>query len=68
MADWNDNLRQAAQRAADLAKAYIRKDGPSDKPYCVYGDSGRSMGCYPSRKQAEERLAQVEMFKHMKEA
>ena len=49
----------------DLLKevSYIKKVG-SD--WCVFGDSGRRMGCYSSRKRAEERLAQVEMFKHIK--
>lgn len=41
---------------------YIRQDGPSDKPYCVYGESGRNMGCYPTRGEAEDRLEQIERF------
>lgn len=28
--------------------------------------TGRSFGTYPSRKQAEKRLRQIEMFKHMR--
>jgi len=46
-------------------KSYIRK---KDGEYCVYSEKGRSFGCYPSRKKAEERLRQIEMFKHMKSA
>ncbi len=28
--------------------------------------NGRSFGAYPTREQAEKRLRQIEMFKHMK--
>ena len=34
--------------------------------WCVMSESGGSLGCYGSRKEAQDRLAQVEMFKHMK--
>jgi len=34
--------------------------------YCVIAESGRSMGCYSTKPEAEKRLDQVEMFKHMK--
>jgi hypothetical protein len=43
--------------------SYIKKVGSE---WCVFGESGRKMGCYSSKKAAEKRLAQVEMFKHMK--
>jgi hypothetical protein len=29
-------------------------------------DKRRNMGTYPSRKKAEERLKQIEIFKHIK--
>lgn len=31
--------------------------------YCVKSDSGKSLGCYPTREEAEKRLGQVEFFK-----
>jgi hypothetical protein len=34
--------------------------------YRVVADSGRNMGTYPTLKQAQKRLKQIEMFKHMK--
>jgi len=42
----------------------IQKEG--DK-WCVIADSGKKMGCYPSKEEAEERLKEIEMFKHMEE-
>lgn len=66
--DWNQKLQRAVERAIEITTAIIRKDGPKNKPYCVYSETtGRKFGCYPTRKQAEERLAQLEKFKHMKD-
>lgn len=63
MTDWDKEVL----RAMEAATAIIRKDGSKSKPYCVYSEkTGRKFGCYATRKQAEKRLAQVEMFKHMK--
>ena len=68
MTDWDKELQRATERAMEIATAVIRKDGPKSKPYCVYSEStGRKFGCYPSRKQAENRLKQIEKFKHMKD-
>jgi len=55
--EWNE------EKEASIKKAKIVEKG---NEFCVIAESGRSMGCYPSRKKAEERLQQVEMFKHMK--
>ena len=41
----------------------IRK---TSRGYEVIAESGRCMGIYSTRKEAEKRLMQVEMFKHMK--
>lgn len=41
----------------------IRKKG---NLYCVYAKSGRKMGEYRTRAEAEARLRQVEMFKAMR--
>lgn len=62
MTDWNEELRKALK----LSKAVIRKDGTKSKPFCIYSEKGKKLGCYSTRKQAEDRLAQIEMFKHMK--
>ena len=34
--------------------------------YRVLGESGRNMGTYRTKAEAEKRLRQVEMFKHMR--
>lgn len=34
--------------------------------FCVKSESGKNLGTYRSRLAAKRRLAQVEMFKHMK--
>ena len=33
--------------------------------WCVVAESGRNMGCYGTKKEAEHRLHQVEFFKHL---
>ena len=34
----------------------------SKSGFCVISETGRKLGCYPSREEAEERLDQVERF------
>jgi len=34
--------------------------------YRVVAESGQNMGTYPSKTQAEKRLRQIQMFKHMR--
>lgn len=52
-----------AEFGRESAQLTVRHEGSR---WCVYSSDGsRSFGCYPSRKQAEERLKQVEGFKHM---
>jgi len=66
--NWNEEVQRAAERAMEVATAVIRKDGPKSKPWCVYSEkTGRKFGCYPTKKQAEKRLAQIEMFRRMKD-
>ncbi len=43
------------------SKAVIRK---VDNEYCVFSESGKNLGCAPSRDGAKKRLKQVEFFKH----
>jgi len=43
----------------------IKKVGK--QKYTVIAESGRKMGTYKSKKQAQKRLAQVEMFKSIVE-
>lgn len=41
----------------------IRKTKDKEE-WCVYSEKGKSLGCYPSESKAQERLRQVEFFKH----
>ncbi len=67
MKDWNKELQRATERAIEVATAVILKDGSKSKPYCVYSEkTGRKFGCYATREQAKNRLAQMEKFKHIK--
>ena len=62
--DWDKEFEKAADNIG-TTKAVIRKDGSKSKPYCIYSESGKNLGCYATRKGAEDRLKQIEMFKHM---
>jgi hypothetical protein len=67
MTDWENELKRAAERAMEATTAVIRKDGPVNKPFCVYSEkTGRKFGCYSTRDGAQKRLAQLEKFKHIK--
>lgn len=49
----------------------IRKCKPedrrsSDDVWCVYSEKGRLMGRFRTKREAEERLRQIEYFKHKK--
>lgn len=71
MTDWKNELSEAmdriTKRAMEAATAVIRKDGPTNTPYCVYSEkTGRKFGCYKTKEGAEKRLKQIEMFKHIK--
>ena len=44
-------------------KKMIKKIGSK---YVVLAESGRRMGSYKTKKEAEKRLRQIEVFKHLK--
>lgn len=61
MTDWNEEVL----KSLEVATAIIRKDGPKSTPFCIYSKkTGKKLECFPSRKQAQERLAQIEFFKN----
>lgn len=64
--DWHEELDKATENVLESSTAVIRKDGTKSKPYCIYSKSGKKLGCFETRKGAEKRLAEIEMFKHMK--
>lgn len=52
------------RRIDDLSKMVFKTIRARGDEWCVYSSDGsRSFGCYPTKAQAEERLAQIEMFK-----
>lgn len=45
------------------------KDGPADKPYCVYKKTGgESLGCHGSQRDAERQIAAILVSTHSKSA
>ena len=52
------------REASISSTAYIKKTGP--QTWRVYSEKGKNMGTYNSRKEAEDRLRQIEFFKHKK--
>jgi len=59
-------LQVAGLDESDERVSYIKKE--PGKGYCVKSKDSPdwSGGCYPSKSEAQKRLNQVEMFKHMK--
>jgi len=49
----NDERRRRVRR-----EIRVEDDGQ----FCVYSETGRAFGCYADRDEAEERLAQIELF------
>ena len=66
MGDWNHTIRDAAKKATQQARAVIRKDGSSDRPWCIYSERGKKLGCYRTKEAAQERLRQIEHWKKRK--
>ena len=64
--DWNEELDKATENVLELTTAVIRKDGTKSKPFCIYSKKGKKLGCFETFKGAEKRLAEIEMFKHIK--
>ena|GEM_PF-2577355 len=63
MGDWNQRIRDAAEKAAQHVEAVTRKDGSSDRPWCIYSETGKKLGCYRTKEAAQERLRQIEYWK-----
>lgn len=59
-----DNINEILGNALNIeqAKSVVRKVG---NEYCVFSKDGKNLGCYDAKKDADERLKQIEMFKHI---
>jgi hypothetical protein len=69
IATWNEFIQEFPD-ATDLTEfdllhedSYVRKVGSK---WCIFSEDGSNLGCKNSKKEAEDRLAEIEMFKHMK--
>jgi hypothetical protein len=55
-------------KLAFVKEAYIRKEEIGGQTYYVIkSHKGKNLGKYKSKKKAEKRLKQIEMFKHFKQ-
>jgi len=61
-----NRLKHVVKQQFDMGEkteAYVKKVGPPDKPYCVITEqTGKNMGCYKTKKEAEDRLVQIKRF------
>jgi len=60
-----DNLEEISSELDKFNKseAFVKKVGPSDRPWCVITEqTGKNMGCYPTKKEAEDRLQELHKF------
>ena len=60
----SDSKEELELKARELVEKIIKVDGK----YRVQSEKGRNMGTYDTKKEAEDRLKEVEMFKHLKES
>lgn len=59
--DWYNSLWEQME-SADEKKTASNKIAKKDGQWCVFGESGRDMGCYDTESEAKERLSQIERF------
>lgn len=63
MDDLNSISEELDKFNTQRSEAHIVKDGPSATPYCVYSKTtNRKFGCYATMKEAQDRLAQIELY------
>ncbi len=59
--DWFESLVSQMDEA-DKKDTASNKIAKKDGQWCVFGESGRDMGCYDTESEAKERLSQIERF------
>jgi len=62
------SLEEIALKVAGLERSAIVVKTPNKDEWCVKSEKNPdwSGGCYSSKEEAEKRLKEIEMFKHMK--
>lgn len=53
---WFEKIKESIFKA----KAVIRKEGSQ---YCIFSKTGKKLSCHPTKKEAEDRLREIEFFK-----
>lgn len=43
------------------SEAVVKKEGSQ---YCIFSKSGKKLECFPTKKEASDRLRQIEFFKN----
>jgi len=61
MGSIRDQFNEILEDALEKTSAVVRKQG---NRWCVFSKTGKNLGCYPTKQEAQERLRQVEFFKH----
>jgi hypothetical protein len=64
---WEYDLKRRASNINWYRFALIQKSAKiveKGSQWCVESEDGKNMGCYDTKKEAEERLRQIEYFKH----
>jgi hypothetical protein len=61
MGNLKDNFDDILEHADQIAHAVIRKQGSQ---WCIFSKKGKKLQCFPTKKQAQDRLRQIEFFKN----
>lgn len=58
-----DNINEILENAYNIeqSKSVVRKQG---NEWCVFSKDGKNLGCYNTKKKANDRLRQIEFFKN----
>lgn len=58
MKNWDEKIRNAMNET-ERAQAVVRKVG---NEWCIFSKDGKKLECKSTKKEAEERLRQIEFF------
>lgn len=61
MGEIRDNFDKILDDAVERSSAVIKKQG---NQWCVFSKTGKNLGCFSTKKKAQERLGQIEFFKN----
>lgn len=61
MGNLKDKFDKILEHADQIAHAVVRKSGSQ---WCVFSKDGKKLQCFKTKKEAQDRLRQIEFFKH----